>query len=127
MNSIDYLLSIETQGIKLGLKRTEKIMEACNNPHIGIKSIQVAGTNGKGSVCSMLSNIFTVSGYKTGLFTSPHLVNINERIRINGIPISNEKIDLFVKKYKNTIEDIKYQLYGYKTNIFIPAINKLNS
>ena len=126
MNSIDYLLSIETQGIKLGLKRTEKIMEACNNPHIGIKSIQVAGTNGKGSVCSMLSNIFTVSGYKTGLFTSPHLVNINERIRINGIPISNEKIDLFVKKYKNTIEDIKSTFFETITALAFWYFKKSN-
>ena len=88
MNSIQYLLSIETLGIKLGIQRTRKIMGACGNPQIGLPSIQVAGTNGKGSVCAMLSNIFKAAGYKTGLFTSPHLVTVNERIRINGRPIS---------------------------------------
>ena len=84
MDAIEYLLSIETRGIKLGLQRTKKIIAACGNPHIGMPSIQVAGTNGKGSVCAILSSIFKESGYKTGLFTSPHLVNLNERIRING-------------------------------------------
>ena len=93
MNSIQYLLSIETRGIKLGIQRTREIMDACENPQIGLPSIQVAGTNGKGSVCAMLSNIFKSSGYKTGMFTSPHLVSINERIRVNNLPISNKEID----------------------------------
>ena len=104
MNSIQYLLSIETRGIKLGIQRTREIMAACENPQIGLPSIQVAGTNGKGSVCAMLSNIFKAAGYKTGLFTSPHLVTVNERIRINGLPISNEEIDLFIQTYKTDIE-----------------------
>ena len=106
MDSIQYLLSIETRGIKLGIQRTRKIMAVCGNPHHRMPSIQVAGTNGKGSVCAMLSNIFKTAGYKTGLFTSPHLVNINERIRINGIPISNKEIDIFIQKYKADIEKI---------------------
>ena len=107
MNSIQYLYSIETRGIKLGIQRTREIMVACNNPQIGLPSIQVAGTNGKGSVCAMLSNIFMVAGYKTGLFTSPHLVTMNERIRINGLLIPNEEIDLFVQTYKKDIDKIK--------------------
>ena len=107
MDSIQYILSIETRGIKLGLLRTKQLMETCGNPQKGMPSIQVAGTNGKGSVCAMLSNIFKKAGYKTGLFTSPHLVNMKERIRINGIPIPNEEIDLFVQKYKTSIEKIE--------------------
>ena len=106
MDSIQYLLSIETRGIKLGFQRTRRIMKACNSPHIGMPSIQVAGTNGKGSICAMLANIFKTAGYKTGLYTSPHLVNVNERIRINGIPISNREIDIFIQKYKTDIEKI---------------------
>ena len=92
MNYIEYLLSIETRGIKLGIERTKEILNVCGNPHKGMESIQVAGTNGKGSVCAILANIFRHAGYKTGLFTSPHLVNVNERIRINGIAISNKRI-----------------------------------
>ena len=106
MNNIKYLCSIETRGIKMGIQRTKEIINACGNPQINMPSIQVAGTNGKGSVCAMLSNIFIAAGYKTGLFTSPHLVNVNERIRINGIPIFDSDIDNFILKYKYNIENI---------------------
>ena len=104
MDSIQYLTQIESKGIKLGLKRTQELMTRCNNPHLGLPTIQVAGTNGKGSVCAMLANIFKVAGYKTGLFTSPHLFSLNERIRINNMPILNSEIDEFVKLNKKHIE-----------------------
>ena len=107
MDSVQYLLSIETRGIKLGLQRTRELMAACGNPQSGLPSIQVAGTNGKGSVCAMLANILKTAGYKTGLFTSPHLVNVNERIRLNGIPIPNNEIDIFLQKYREAIEKIE--------------------
>ncbi len=87
MDFINYLLSIETRGIKLGFERTQAMMKVCGNPHLELPVIQVAGTNGKGSVCAVLANILKAADYKTGLFTSPHLVRINERIRINGKPI----------------------------------------
>jgi dihydrofolate synthase/folylpolyglutamate synthase len=124
MNSIQYLLSIETRGIKLGLKRTHEIMDACKNPHIGLPSIQVAGTNGKGSVCAMLSNILKAAGYKTGLFTSPHLVTVNERIRINGSPISNKEIDLFIQTYKKSIEKIEVTFFETITAMALWYFNK---
>ena len=101
--AITYLLSIESKGIKLGLERTKKIMEACGNPHATLPVIQVAGTNGKGSVCAILDKIFRLSNYKTGLFTSPHLVNVNERIRINGVPINDLEIEKFINAYKKYI------------------------
>ena len=104
MDSIQYLLSMETRGIKLGIQRTREMMAACDNPHSGLPVIQVAGTNGKGSVSAIISNIFINAGYKTGLFTSPHLVRVNERIRINGASISDNEIDLFIKLYKTDIE-----------------------
>ena len=97
MDSINYLLSIETKGIKLGFERTSRMMKACNNPHLGLPVIQVAGTNGKGSVCAILASILKSANYKTGLYTSPHLVNINERIRINSRSISTLKIDKFIQ------------------------------
>ena len=101
--AITYLLSIESKGIKLGLERTKKIMEVCGNPHAKLPVIQVAGTNGKGSVCAILDKIFRLSNYKTGLFTSPHLVNVNERIRINGVPINDLEIEKFINAYKTYI------------------------
>ena len=113
MDSIQYLLSIETRGIKLGIQRTRELMAACDNPQSGLPVIQVAGTNGKGSVSAIISNILINAGYKTGLFTSPHLVNVNERIRINGVPVSNKEIDLFIKSYKTDIE--KYEATFFET------------
>ena len=107
MDSIKYLLSIETRGIKLGFQRTREMMAACENPHSGLPVIQVAGTNGKGSVSAIISNILKNAGYKTGLFTSPHLMHVNERIRINGSSISDKEIDLFIKSYKTDIEKIE--------------------
>jgi dihydrofolate synthase/folylpolyglutamate synthase len=105
MNSaINYLLSMESKGIKLGLERTQKIMATCGNPHNDLPVIQIAGTNGKGSVCAILEKAFRLSKYKTGLFTSPHLVRVNERIRINGIPIKNLEIEKFINIFKIEIE-----------------------
>ena len=124
--AITYLLSIESKGIKLGLERTKRIMGVCGNPHAKLPIIQVAGTNGKGSICAMLANIFMSANYKTGLFTSPHLVNVNERIRINGQPISNDKINHFVEKYKNDIEKIEATFFETITTLACWYFNKHN-
>ena len=126
MDAIQYLLSIETRGIKLGMHRTNNVMASCGNPQHGMPSIQVAGTNGKGSVCAMLSNIFIIAGYKTGLYTSPHLVNVNERIRINGTPITNNEIDCFIQKYKTEIEKIKSTFFETMTAIAFWYFKKEN-
>ena len=110
-SSIQYLLSIESKGIKMGLNRTLELSNACDNPDKKLDIIQVAGTNGKGSTCAMIANILIEAGYKVGLFTSPHLVNLNERIRINGLPIANEDIDKFISFYKNDIEQISASFF----------------
>jgi dihydrofolate synthase / folylpolyglutamate synthase len=73
--------------MKFGLKGIEQLLSSIGNPHENFPSIHVAGTNGKGSTSSMLAAIFTAAGYKTGLYTSPHLVSFTERIRIDGKPI----------------------------------------
>ena len=79
-------------GIKLGLSTIKKILAGLGNPHNDYACIHVAGTNGKGSVASSLAAILHRSGYKTGLYTSPHLVRFNERIQVNNRPISNAKV-----------------------------------
>ena len=101
---IKYLLSIESKGIKLGLERTHRLSKECQNPHKNLKIIQVAGTNGKGSTSAMIANILQKANYKVGLFTSPHLVNINERIRINGVSINDSDIAEYINLYKKSIE-----------------------
>ena len=115
MDSINYLLSIETRGIKLGLERTRSMMKTCGNPHLGLPIIQVVGTNGKGSVCAILACILKAAGYKTGLFTSPHLVRVNERIRLNGHPIPDAEIDRFIQSYKEDIDKIEATFFETTT------------
>ena len=79
-------------GIKLGLSTIQTILKGLQNPQNGFQSIHVAGTNGKGSIASLLAAILKEAGYTVGLYTSPHLVRFNERICINGAPISDEEV-----------------------------------
>ncbi|MBW2449295.1 MAG: bifunctional folylpolyglutamate synthase/dihydrofolate synthase [Deltaproteobacteria bacterium] len=79
-------------GIKLGLSTIKRILAGLGNPQDTFACIHVAGTNGKGSVASSLASILHRNGYKTGLYTSPHLVRFNERIQVNNRPVTNEKV-----------------------------------
>jgi dihydrofolate synthase/folylpolyglutamate synthase len=91
--TLQYLLSLghETLAIKLGLRNTELLLERLDNPQKSFESVQIAGTNGKGSTAVVLDSICRAAGIPTGLYTSPHLVSITERIRIAGTEISQEK------------------------------------
>ena len=100
----DFLLSLETKGIKLGLKRTKQLFQVCGNPEKDLDSIQIIGTNGKGSTAATLSNILCESGIKVGLYTSPHLVDLSERIQINNNPIDNTFINHFIDLFSTDIE-----------------------
>ncbi len=111
MNPKEYLLSIESSTIKLGLGRTIELMDACGNPQNVLPVIQIAGTNGKGSTAAMMAKILECAGYKVGLSTSPHLVEVNERIRINGQPISDASIKEFVQCYQHDIETISASFF----------------
>lgn len=84
--------------INFGLERIQSILKLIGNPQEKIKIIHVAGTNGKGSVSSILANILKCAGYKTGLYTSPHLVEYTERIKINNIDISKEDFAAYIEK-----------------------------
>ena len=106
MRGHEFLLNINSTKIKFGLKRTKLLLKACGSPQKKILSIQIAGTNGKGSTASLISNVLIENGYKVGLFTSPHLVVMNERIRINHQLISDYFINQFVLKHKKNIEKI---------------------
>ena len=91
---------------KNNLDNTIRLDEMFNHPHHSFKTIHVAGTNGKGSVSHMLASVLQEAGYKTGLYTSPHLKDFRERIRVNGEMISEEAVVEFTEKYriKNEIE-----------------------
>lgn len=90
--SLNYIHSVNWMGSKPGLSRTTHLLEKLGNPHKGLKFIHIAGTNGKGSTASMLSSILTRAGYKTGLYTSPYINRFNERMRVNGIDITDEEV-----------------------------------
>ncbi|HJL63883.1 MAG TPA: Mur ligase family protein, partial [Candidatus Marinimicrobia bacterium] len=94
-------------GIKTGLEHTHQLLDACNNPHKRLKFIHLAGTNGKGSTATFIDSILRTSGLKIGLYTSPHLLRFNERIRVNGIPISDEKIVEFMQVFSVDIHRIE--------------------
>jgi dihydrofolate synthase/folylpolyglutamate synthase len=90
--SVRFLYGLEKFGMKFGLEGIRSLLLSIDNPHRSFSCIHVAGTNGKGSTSSMLASIFTAAGYRTGLFTSPHLVSFTERIRIDGKPISTKDV-----------------------------------
>jgi dihydrofolate synthase/folylpolyglutamate synthase len=92
--------------IKPGLQNIQLFCEKLNDPHKQYKSIHVGGTNGKGSTSHMLAAILQTAGYKTGLYTSPHLRDFRERIRVNGQMISEEEVIRFVADHKKNIEHI---------------------
>ena len=89
---LNKLFSLQRFGIKPGLERTNKILSDYDNPQNTFPSIHVAGTNGKGFTCSAIASVLMEAGYKVGLYTSPHLVDFNERIIINGEMISDNEI-----------------------------------
>lgn len=95
---IKYLNSLERFGIQLGLERITKLLELLGNPHKGLKCIHVAGTNGKGSVTTFISQILKKAGFKVGTYTSPHLISYTERIVINGIPIPEAQVAEMLSK-----------------------------
>jgi len=100
MKSIDYeykdalrfLYSLQKYGIKFGLSKTENLLKAMGNPEKGLKFVHIAGTNGKGSVAAYLNSVLQEAGYRVGLYTSPHLVSFQERMKICSRAISRQDV-----------------------------------
>lgn len=103
---VEYILSIPKFAPKTGADNLNVILESFNHPEKRIKTIHVAGTNGKGSTSYFLSNLLMKQGYNVGLFTSPHLVDINERFRVNNIYISNEEFVDVYRAVKTHIDEL---------------------
>ena len=101
-----YLEKIQDLGIKFGLDNVRAILDSLGNPHQKYPSVLVAGTNGKGSVCAMLTQILSLHGFRVGLFTSPHLVRVEERIRIGKRPIAVSNFCQILTRLKEKIEDL---------------------
>ena len=92
---------------KPGLDNTWALLELVGNPHEGLKTVHIAGTNGKGSTSHMIAAALQLAGYKTGLYTSPHLKDFRERIRINGAMISEDVVAEFVNQYHDAWQSIQ--------------------
>ena len=104
------------------ISRVKKVLNEFNNPEKDLKVIHVAGTNGKGSVCASLSSILTKASCKTGLFTSPHLVKINERIKINNIDINDEELEDLLNKVEDVSKKINIDLSFFEILTIISII-----
>jgi len=103
--ALDYLYGLQKFGIKLGLDNSRAILAALGDPQESFKSVHVAGTNGKGSTTAAISFIMRAHGFRTGLFTSPHLYNFTERIRMDGGEITEEKIIDLTCKVKELVQE----------------------
>jgi len=114
-NTLDYLYNLQRLGIKVGLNQTNHFLSEIGDPQNNIRLAHVAGTNGKGSTCKMISNILIEHGLKTGLYTSPHLLKFNERIKINGEDISNSSITNFIYNNKEKIDRIRTTFFETTT------------
>lgn len=106
---------IGSSAYKEGLENIEALAEIAGNPQTKLKTIHVAGTNGKGSVSSLLSSFFQEAGFKTALFTSPHLVDFRERIKIDGQNIPEEKVIHFFEKYQQKMDLIEPSFFEITT------------
>ncbi len=103
----DYLYSLNRKGVKLGLDKIRRFLSNFGDPQYDFDTILIAGTNGKGSVTTMLSNILSLSGYRTGKYISPHLDHFEERISIDGENISENGLWSLIEEMKPVLEDIE--------------------
>ena len=104
-DALAWLYGTQRFGIKLGLENIQRLFRELDIPAKGQRVVHVAGTNGKGSVCAMIDAICRAHGYRTGLFTSPHLVTYRERIQVDGEMIAEEKVAEGLTTIRKLISD----------------------
>ncbi len=100
----EFLRKLVSKGWTLGLERIETVLVEWGQPQSQFQSIHVAGTNGKGSTCAMLESVLRRAGYKTGLFTSPHLLRVEERIQISGVALSHREFQRRISEAASLLE-----------------------
>ena len=110
-NKLPMYQRIGASAYKADLNTTINIINYLDNPQDSFKSIHIAGTNGKGSTSHSLASVFQEAGYKTGLYTSPHLRDFRERIRINGEMIPENEVVDFIEKHKNKLEELELSFF----------------
>lgn len=121
--TLESLFSLERLGVKMGLEHTEKLLSSLENPQRNLNLIHIAGTNGKGSTSAHIECVLRGLGKKVGLYTSPHLIKFNERIRVNGISITDQEIESFLKQSWTNINKIKSTFFETTTAMALSHFN----
>lgn len=116
-NTLKYLYGLQGRGMKFGLRNIKALLKSVGNPERTFQSIHIAGTNGKGSTASFLASIFMEAGYKTALYTSPHLVRFTERVRINGREISEARLVEYAQLLRPMVEEVHATFFEATTCI----------
>jgi dihydrofolate synthase/folylpolyglutamate synthase len=113
--ALEKLYALEFTGMKLGLENTQELLHALGDPQKAYPAIHIAGTNGKGSVSAMIAAALQSNGYKTGLYTSPHLVEFTERIKVNGKEMPREYVKDFMAKISPKVEELQATFFETTT------------
>ena len=124
--SLKKLFSLHTFGIKLGLENTIGFLDHLGNPQQALKTIHIAGSNGKGSTSSFIASILQEFGYKSGLYTSPHFVKFNERVVINGKQIEDEFVSSFISSNENYIDEHELTFFEVTTAMAFQYFKDIN-
>jgi dihydrofolate synthase/folylpolyglutamate synthase len=125
-NAVDKFHEFDRFGSVLGLERVRELLRRLGDPHEGMKYIHVAGTNGKGSVSHSIASLLQVFGYRVGLYTSPHLVDFSERIRVNGQPIPQDYVVEFVEKEREFFEPLNPSFFEITTALAFKFFKDMN-
>ena len=120
--AMDYITRVGNFGSNYGLDRTYRLLELLGNPHKETKYIHVAGTNGKGSTTAIISKILLECGYKVGMYTSPFLEEFEERIQINNINISKDRLAMLMSRVKEAVDIVINEGYNHPTEFEIITV-----
>jgi dihydrofolate synthase/folylpolyglutamate synthase len=130
-SAVDYIFNqlanyqkVGSSAYKPGLETITSLLNRIGNPHKSIKTVHIAGTNGKGSTAHILASIFIENGYKVGLFTSPHIKDFRERIKINGQLISKNDVVSFINEYKPLFDELNLSFFEISTALAFYLFNK---
>ena len=115
---LEYLYKLRNQGSSFGIERMRILVDRLNNPQSSYPVIHVAGTNGKGSVCAMLNSMYQSNGYKVGLFSSPHLIELGERVQVNGENMRMQEIENMVLRIQPIAEKMEREKKGMHPTFF---------
>lgn len=113
-NALDFLFP-RTTTIKFGLENTRALLRSLGDPHEVMPAVHIGGTNGKGSVCTLVAEALAAAGWKVGLYTSPHLVSFRERIRVDGVPISEAAVAMWTERLEPIIVERKATFFEATT------------